>query len=205
MYRLIMSSVGVRPGDRLAIGPTALMEPNRRNFEVVYKLTRDSVYRFCRRLCNSREDAEDLVQETYVKALGALDRYQANRPVENWLLRIAQNAYLDSRRKALRRPKTISGSALNEGMESKTLVDPAPGPDSIVQDLMVNERILNAIQHLDKGTREIIREVHIEHRPYASIAKERKLKLTTLRSRLFRARRSIQRQIHLCETGQCKC
>ena len=180
-------------------------EPVRTNFEDVYKLTRHSVYRFCRKLCGSREDAEDLVQQTYIKAFGALDRYEATRPVENWLFRIAHNSFIDSRRRAERRPMTISESNLKNGMESKVLVDPRPGPDEIAQVMIASGVILNALQSLDKSTQEIVREAHLELRPYTTIARERNLKLATLRSKLFRARRIMRKRMKTCETGECVC
>ncbi len=71
-----------------------------RAFGALYDRYVDTIYRYLYRQTGAREIAEDLTSLTFMRALGALDRFPADRPVAPWLVRIAHNALVDYRRRA---------------------------------------------------------------------------------------------------------
>ena len=79
---------------------TFLPEQNAEAFEKLIGISKSRAYRMAFELTRNASDAEDLVQETYVKAWKGFDSYATEKPFLNWLLRIMQRAYLDSRRRA---------------------------------------------------------------------------------------------------------
>lgn len=164
----------------------------REDFGSVYTRTYGSIYRHCRRLCRSREDAEDVTQEAYSRALSAYERFRADRPVENWLMRIATNASIDANRRASHRPKTVSESAQRKGLDVNTLEDPRPGPDAIVEQSLERETLCKAIDSFEVKSRDLARAAFIDHTSHSAIAKRHNMNKNTLRSRLFRARKAIR-------------
>lgn len=71
-----------------------------RAFGALYDRYVDTIYRYLYRQTGARETAEDLTSLTFMRALGALDRFPVERPVAPWLVRIAHNALIDYRRRA---------------------------------------------------------------------------------------------------------
>lgn len=73
----------------------------------------DALYRFARRLTGDEAEAEDLVQETFTRALGAADRFEPGTDLRAWLFRILRNLNLDARRRERRHP-TVAAAPLEE-------------------------------------------------------------------------------------------
>ncbi len=73
----------------------------------------DALYRFARRLSGDEVEAEDLVQETFTRALGAADRFEPGTDLRAWLFRILRNLNLDARRRERRHP-TVAPAPLEE-------------------------------------------------------------------------------------------
>ncbi|HYQ81549.1 MAG TPA: sigma-70 family RNA polymerase sigma factor [Anaeromyxobacteraceae bacterium] len=73
----------------------------------------DALYRFARRLTGEEADAEDLVQETFTRALGAAERFEPGTDLRAWMFRILRNLNLDRRRRDRRHP-TVAAAPLEE-------------------------------------------------------------------------------------------
>src|ERR1700722_23257 len=108
-----------------------------RRFESMMTSTERRAYRMALQLTSNPSDAEDLVQDTYVKAWRGFDSYIPGRPFLNWLLRIMQRAYLDGRRREnpIRRAESLNSmiSPSDGEVQELPIADEGPGPD---QELM---------------------------------------------------------------------
>lgn len=173
-------------------------------FETVYRRTYGTIYRFAKRLCRSSEDAEDVAQETYARAFRAIDSFQNDRPIENWLMRIAHNTFLDHRRKQTRRLQPIHESALTDDRGLESIEDSSMGAFEIVASKEVDPKLASAIKALDEDARNLIYLAHIQQMPYAEIAASLNLKVATVRSRLHRACRKL-RHLVLHQSGSTPC
>ncbi|MBL8880224.1 MAG: RNA polymerase sigma factor, partial [Phycisphaerales bacterium] len=86
----------------------------------------DAVFRVARRLCQSDHEAEDLVQETYLKALKGFTDFELREfGIRPWLLRILHNAFLNRRARSMRAPRTVDQIAL----DAVAVESPASAPE----------------------------------------------------------------------------
>src|SRR4051812_48960286 len=87
-------------------------------FENMYRESYRKIFNFAKRLCGNYDQAEDLTQEAFMRAYSAIDTHHSGGKVDNWLMRIVYNLFLDSRRRASRRVKEVNETRLDdEGME----------------------------------------------------------------------------------------
>lgn len=147
------------------------------------------VYTVLMRVVRRREDAEDLTQETFVKAFRALDRFDLERPFAAWIFTIASRLAIDSLRR--RRVKTVSLQVAEPGShEERTLdvEDPGPLPDEIVADAQEEGRTAALIAGLPEHYRIVVMLRHQQDLSYEEIAEALQLPLGTVKARIHRAR-----------------
>ncbi|HEV3349120.1 MAG TPA: RNA polymerase sigma factor [Methylomirabilota bacterium] len=143
------------------------------------------VYRFCWRLLRS-SDAEDLAQDTFVRAFVHFERFDPERPVLPWLIAIARRLCLDllRRRKVMARVETFPVTGPS-----------APGPEgeaSLREQLSHLER---ALDDLDEGPRMAIVLFHIEEMSYRDIAAALEVPMGTVMTWLHRGRAQLKRAL----------
>jgi RNA polymerase sigma-70 factor, ECF subfamily len=143
------------------------------------------VYRFCWRLVRS-PDAEDLAQDTFVRAFVHFERFDPQRPVLPWLIAIARRLCLDllRRRKVMARVDTLPVTG-----------PPPPGPEgeaSLREQLSHLER---ALDDLDEGPRVAIVLFHIEEMSYRDIAAALEVPMGTVMTWLHRGRAQLKRAL----------
>lgn len=150
-------------------------------FSLIYRLVRD------------REKAEDLAQETFIKVLNALDRYDPSFKLSSWIFKIAHNTALDLLRK--KEPETLSldGSPHAEtasDIEASTLtaVSTDESPEDFASSREVGAQIEDAIARLRPEYRTAILLCHVEGRPYEEIADIMEVPLGTVKTYIHRAR-----------------
>jgi RNA polymerase sigma factor (sigma-70 family) len=155
----------------------------------------DAVYSFAMRLSADSTRAEDLVQETYLRAWRFRDRYDAGTNAKAWLFRICQNVFINEYRTLVRTPRKVDYEDIvvyhNED-------DPAAPrhyglQEEIGQDLMGDE-VTRAIQSLPDIFRVVVL-LDLEDFTYEEIAALADIKLGTVRSRLHRARGLMAKQL----------
>ena len=129
------------------------------------------------------EDAGDAAQETLVKVLRNLDRYDTTRSFSTWVFGIARNTCIDEHRRRKRRAWDEPGD----------VVDQAPSPLQDVARLQRAELLEQALGHLPPMYREILVLYHFEHRKYTEIADILELPLGTVMNRIFRARKKLRK------------
>jgi RNA polymerase sigma factor (sigma-70 family) len=139
-------------------------------------------------------DAEDAVQEAFVKAYRALGRFRAGSPFRPWLLRIVANEARNRRRSAGRR----AGLALRAA-EDRRPGDAAPSPESAVLGREQRAWLIAALNALSDGDREIIASRHILDLSEAETAEVLGLPRGTVKSRLSRALARLRTQLAATE------
>lgn len=161
---------------------------HRRAFSMAYQLTRNA------------SDAEDLMQETYVKAWKGFDSYTPGRPFLNWLLRIMQRAYLDGRRRdnPIRKAESLNSMiSPNDGeVQELPIPDRGPNPDDEVLYGEFQAELQRALRELPDVYREAIEMCDLEGLSYSEIAEAQKTTIGTVRSRIHRGRKFLRDIAH---------
>src|SRR4051794_10714949 len=156
----------------------------------------DQVYRVARRLAASREEAEDLVQDTYARAFRAWHQYQPGTNLRAWLLRILTNLNIDRGRKQQRTPDT---QPLEEGdyFLYNRLEESAGKPleeEQVVERLSQNN-VVDALSAVPHDFRDVLVLVDIGDFSYQDAAQILDIPIGTVMSRLHRARRVLKREL----------
>lgn len=172
----------------------------------------DRLYNVVRKICVNPDDAAELTQETFVKVLENIDKFQARSSFYTWLFRIAVNLTLNHCQKAVRL-QTKSLNAPDDGhsddagqlLQEFLSDDSSPDPAAIAQNRELCRIALRALMGLDDVHRAVIVLRDIEGMDYAHIARVLGIELGTVKSRLSRAR-GILRQIleSVCNEGKSK-
>ena len=147
----------------------------------------DRLYNFAHWLTRNREEAEDLVQETYVKALKGFSSFEPGTNFKAWIFRILRNTFLTSRTglKAATVPLDLQDNDASLPVENET-------PETILID-RTSERIMQeAIAELPVPFREILLLCEVEEMSYQEIAATLAIPMGTVMSRLSRARRALR-------------
>ena len=147
----------------------------------------DRLYNFAHWLTRNREEAEDLVQETYVKALKGFSSFEPGTNFKAWIFRILRNTFLTSRTglKAATVPLDLQDNDSALPVENET-------PETILID-RASERIMQeAIEELPVPFREILLLCEVEEMSYQDIAATLAIPMGTVMSRLSRARRALR-------------
>jgi len=157
----------------------------------------DQVFRVARRLAGSREEAEDLVQDTYARAFRSWRQYQPGTNLRAWLLRILTNLNIDRGRRVQRSPDT---QPLEEGdyflynkLES-TLGDENPDEDRVIERLSQNG-VVEALADVPHDFRDVLVLVDIGEFSYAEAAQILDIPIGTVMSRLHRGRRALKQSL----------
>ncbi|HEX6558409.1 MAG TPA: sigma-70 family RNA polymerase sigma factor [Longimicrobiales bacterium] len=154
----------------------------------------DAVYRFALRLTGSPADAEDLVQETFLRAYRSWDHYTLGTRAKSWLFTICRNAFLRQRQQENRRSEVIQQASTPEA----PLFMPAyqDDPEGRFFTGLVDETILAHIDKIPAEFREVVLLSDLEGLSYAEIANLLQVPLGTVKSRLFRGRKLLQKVLY---------
>ena len=157
----------------------------------------DQVYRVARRLVGSREEAEDLVQDTYARAFRSWRSYTPGTNMRAWLLRILTNLNLDRGRKIQRTPDI---QPLEEGdyfLANKLAA--AEGEQVLDQDLVVEklsqDSVVDALAAVPHDFRDVVVLVDIGEFSYADAAQILDVPIGTVMSRLHRGRKRLRQEL----------
>jgi RNA polymerase sigma-70 factor, ECF subfamily len=161
----------------------------------------DTLYRVALRLTGEPAAAEDLVQETMLRALKAWHSFQTGTNARAWLVTILRNQFINGWRSRRRAPAAVDFETIPELPD---VSDPDP-EGRFFRDL-VDEEVLAAVDALPDDFREVLVLSDMEGLPYAEIAEALGVPVGTVKSRLFRARRILQGRLrhYAEETGLIK-
>jgi RNA polymerase sigma-70 factor, ECF subfamily len=152
----------------------------------------DSLYNFAHWLTGNRVDAEDLVQETYAKALKGFKSFQDGTNLRAWMFRILRNTFLTSRTGLMAR-STLSFEEESEEAEIRSAQ--VVTPESVLLRNENQQMILDALAAVPVHYREIILLCEVEELSYREIAEVLSLPIGTVMSRLSRARNSLRHML----------
>ena len=148
----------------------------------------DSLYNFARWLVHNQNDAEDLVQETYLKALRSFASFQRGTNFRAWMFRILKNTFLSSCSK-LERRMTVAMDSEEDGHE---LPVDTETPETILMSRSDSELVQRAIYNLPVHYRETLLLCEVEEMSYQEIAGILSIPTGTVMSRLARARKAVR-------------
>ncbi len=165
-------------------------------FQDMMSDTRRRAYTLALQLTRNPSDAEDLMQETYVKAWRGFDSYIPGRPFLNWLLRIMQRAYLDTRRRdnPIRKAESLNSmiSPTDGDVQELPIPDGGPSPDEEVLYQEFRQGLRSALEELPEVYRSAIVMCDLEELSYSEIAEIQRTTIGTVRSRIHRGRRLLR-------------
>ncbi len=179
-----MRGLGFSP--REMVGPSS--SPENRSlaeFEELAIPLFDSLYNFARWLTKNQNDAEDLVQETYLKAFRSFASFEPGTNFRAWIFQILKNTFLGSCSKLERRMTLALASEEDLPTTSAT-------PESQLMGRTDIEAVRSAIEQLPVIFREVILLSDVEDAPYREIAEILSIPMGTVMSRLARARKMVR-------------
>lgn len=164
----------------------------RRQFEGEALVHLDALYSFALKLTHSRDDAEDLVSETMLRALDRWEQYHLGTNIRAWLFTILYHAFVSRKRRIDAREVQLpddpdSWAALDVREEDN--------PEASYYDSFVDEQVMRAIEALPDEYRTAVLLSDLQGLRYAEIAQILDVPEGTVKSRLFRGRRILQKQL----------
>jgi RNA polymerase sigma-70 factor, ECF subfamily len=157
----------------------------------------DQVYRVARRLVGSREEAEDLVQETYARAFRSWRSFTPGTNMRAWILRILTNLNVDRGRRIQRTPQTQPLEESDYYLANK--VASAAGEEALEQEQVVErmsqDSIVKALADIQPRFRDVVVLVDIGDFTYADAAQILDVPIGTVMSRLHRGRRALKQKL----------
>lgn len=150
------------------------------------------LYNFACHLTGNDEDANDLLQDTYLKAYRFWERYEKGTNIRAWLFRIMKNSFINKYRKNTKEPEVID---FNEIEEFYTHVEESLTDNDLVKKLFGNlleDEVQQALDSLPIDFKTVIILCDIEGFTYEEIAEFLDIPIGTVRSRLHRARKMLQ-------------
>jgi RNA polymerase sigma-70 factor (ECF subfamily) len=160
----------------------------------------DALYRSALSMTKNPGDAEDLVQETFVRAFQFFAQFQGGTNARAWLFRIMTNLYINSYRKKTREPDRVSYDEMEDFYLYNRLSDAqtssiAASPEDVILTQVQAEAIRDAIDKLPDEYRETVVLADINEFSYQEIAEMLDIPIGTVRSRLSRGRRLVQKSL----------
>jgi RNA polymerase sigma-70 factor (ECF subfamily) len=172
-----------------------IKDARERFYELVWPLRAD-VLRLARILTGSDADADDLAQETLLKAFNAIDRFRDGTDMRAWLVRILRNARIDRIRSQRREEGTVSieGAELDLAGRSdgQTLVDLGPDPSQVLN-AFSDQQVIDALQGLPEEIRLTLLLVDVQQLDLKDAAEILHVPLGTIKSRTHRGRAMLRR------------
>jgi RNA polymerase sigma-70 factor (ECF subfamily) len=163
----------------------------------------DDVYRFALSLTRDPSDAQDIVQETYLRAYRSWHTFDPGSDCRRWLFTICRNAFLRSRQQTRMEVEAIDGDteAIAAAREHGAMIE--DGTDRLLASVDLGPALEHALAGLDEPFRSAVQLVDVEDQSYEAAAEILGVPIGTVRSRLFRARRQMQQKLrkHAMDAG----
>ncbi len=166
-------------------------------FERVALPWMNDVYRFAYSLTRNESDAQDLVQETFLRAFRSWHTFQPGSDARRWLFTICRNAFLRSRERTRHEVDLEDGDTEALALATRhrdMLVD---GTDRALAQIDLRPALTSALEQLQEPFRSAVILVDVEDQSYDAAAEILGVPIGTVRSRLFRGRRQLQERLAL--------
>ncbi len=156
----------------------------------------DAMYNFALRLTSDPNDAEDLVQDTIVKAYRFFDSYEKGTNAKAWLFRILKNSYINTYRKKSKKPNQVDYDEVATFYETirDERTDTSDLEDRMFREL-IDDHISKALDQLPEDFRTVVLLCDVEGFTYEEIANMLDVPIGTIRSRLHRGRNLLRSEL----------
>lgn len=172
------------------------MRPDRRAlFEQLIRDTNRQAYALAYRLTGNSAEAEDLVQESFVRAYRFFHRYDESLPFASWLYRIMSNTHVDLMRRKGKLRTTSLDHAGSDGSTEWELPDLESSPDKELLENAMEEPVQRALNAITPEFRTAVLLADVEGMAYEEIADVMNTSVGTVRSRIHRGRRQLREQL----------
>jgi RNA polymerase sigma-70 factor (ECF subfamily) len=168
---------------------------DREALEAFLESEQPRIYRFGMRMCQSREDAEDVVQETMLAAARGLGDFRGGASVTTWLYAIARSFCLKKRRRSKFAPREEEPLDDALGPEKDRIADPARSPEEEVASRQMEAALERAIGALEPGHREVLVLRDVEGLTAPEVGDVLGLSVEAVKSRLHRARLAVRQRM----------
>lgn len=160
----------------------------------------DALYRTGLRMTRSEAEAEDLVQETYIKAFRHRDQFTPGTNLKAWLFRILTNTFINQYRRKAARPETTELDDVDESILYRHMRDRSPGsaspdPEAELIDNTLSSEVKEALEALPEKFRTTVL-LDVEGFSYKEIAQMLDIPIGTVMSRLHRGRKFLQKRLY---------
>lgn len=171
---------------------------DRARFEALVHEHLDNLYGSALRLTRSRPAAEDLVQETFLKAWRSFHTFDAGTNARAWLYRILMNAHIDHYRRAARAPEVVDQEDVGDfylyaRAQESDEYRRAGDPEEILFSQIMDADVKSALEQVPEPFRQAVILADLEEFSYREIAEILDIPIGTVMSRLYRGRRRLQR------------
>jgi RNA polymerase sigma-70 factor, ECF subfamily len=152
----------------------------------------DSLYNFALKMTGDSDDANDLIQETYLKAFRFFDKFEKGTNCKAWLFRIMKNTYINTYRKSAKEPDKVDYEDVENFYENiKASNTDSAHLEKDIYDNLLDDELSAAITSLPEDFRTVVILADIEGYTYEEIADFIDVPVGTVRSRLHRARKML--------------
>ena len=186
-----MGNIGLSSQGMVRLAASSSQDRPSAGFEELAMPLFDSLYNFASWLVHNKSNAEDLVQETYLKALRSFTSFQPGTNFRAWMFRILRNTFLSSR-STLGRHVTVE---IDSEVEVPGLPAISATPESLLIERSRQNALRNAIEQLPVVFREVLLLCDVEDASYQEIAEILSIPIGTVMSRLARARKAVRESL----------
>jgi RNA polymerase sigma-70 factor (ECF subfamily) len=165
------------------------------NFEGAAMPFVDALYNTAYRMTRNAEDAQDLVQETYLKAYRYYDKFEEGTNFKAWLFKIMKNTFINNYRKKQQLPAHSDFADIEESFEAQVAEDASrqiKNPEQELLENVLDEDVQQAMDKLPPDYRMVVLLADLEGFSYKEIAEILEVPVGTVMSRLYRGRRLME-------------
>src|SRR4051812_46284695 len=158
----------------------------------------DPLYSAALRLTKNERDAEDLVQDTCMRAYRFFDKFERGTNIRAWLFKILTNTFINRYRRNVKERNLVEGSerdAVHERFISREATEYAANPEQFFFDRLLSDDVLRAVDGLPIDFRLVVILADLQEFSYKEIAEILECPLGTVMSRLYRGRRLLQKAL----------
>jgi RNA polymerase sigma-70 factor (ECF subfamily) len=177
----------------------------KQEFESLALAQLDSLYSAALRLTKNERDAEDLVQDTCMRAFRFFDKFERGTNIKAWLFKILTNTFINRYRRKVKERTLVEGSerdAVHERFISRDASDFAANPEQYFFDRLLSDDVLRAMDALPIEFRLVVILADLQEFSYKEIADILECPVGTVMSRLFRGRKLLQKTLRQYAQGE---
>lgn len=179
----------------LLANPSQSQRPDPAAFERYMRDSHRQVYGLAMRLTGQSSDAEDLVQEAYIRAFRFFFRYDPTLPFTSWMYRILTNIHIDHNRRKGRIKASSLDHAGSDGETAWEVADETSSPDRLIMDGELDDALQLGLMAMCPEFRMAVVLADVEGMAYEEIADVMQTSIGTVRSRIHRGRKQMRRYL----------